>query len=358
MASETFEQRIERACRDKEIPGILLVGDDREGNFRYEEVFGNRSLKDPSKGDPMTKDATMWMASCSKFPTSVAVMQCVERGQLSLDDDVTGLLPELKGLPILTKFDEGDTQPTITENTKPITLRQLLTHSSGITYDIFSPTMTRYRIAVDKYTPTLDIKIPLTEALKYPLVFEPGTSWESGGTTPFGTAADPEAPVEYTENWGWSRDMSDCSGGAGLFGNVIDYQKLLHSICADDGKLLKKETVDYMFQDHLSAASKAVFNKTLENPALREILGGGVMAGMEITHGLGGMIFLKNVDGGRRAGTIAWGGYPNLLWFCDRKAGLSGIAGSQMVPSGDPKFNRLFALWEQELYKRAGKGKL
>lgn len=68
----------------------------------------------------------MWMASCSKFPTSVAVMQCVERGQLNLDDDVTGLLPELKGLPILTKFDEGDTQPTMAENTKPITLRSVV----------------------------------------------------------------------------------------------------------------------------------------------------------------------------------------------------------------------------------------
>ncbi|TVY48205.1 Acyltransferase [Lachnellula occidentalis] len=303
MASETFEQRIERACRDKEIPGVLMVADDNEGNFRYEQVFGNRSLKDPSKSDPMTKDATMWMASCSKLPTTVAVMQCVERGQLNLDDDVTGLLPELKGLPILVKFDEGDTQPIMAERTKPITLR-------------------------------------------------------SGGMTPFGTAADPEAPVEYTENRVYSLDMSECSGGAGLYGNVIDYQKLLHSICADDGKVLKKETVDYMLQDHLSAASKAVFNKRLEDPAMREILGGGVMAGMEITHGLGGMIFLKDVEGGRSAGTIAWGGYPNLLWFIDRKAGLSGVAGAQVIPAGDPKFNRLFALWEQELYKKFGEGKL
>ena len=74
----------------------------------------------------MTKDATMWMASCSKFPTSVAAMQCVERGQLNLDDDVTGLLPELKGLKILAKFDEGDALPTMAENTKPITLRSVV----------------------------------------------------------------------------------------------------------------------------------------------------------------------------------------------------------------------------------------
>jgi len=183
-------------------------------------------------------------------------------------------------------------------------------------------------------------------------------SVRSGGITPFGTAVDPEAPVEYTADRVFGLNMPDCSGGAGLYGNILDYQNLLHSICADDGKILKKETVDYMFQDHLTAASKAVFNKRLEDPALRETLGGGMMTGMEITYGLGGMIFLKDVEGGRRAGTMAWGGYPNLLWFCDRKAGLSGIAGAQVVPAGDPKFNRLFALWEQELYKKAGKGKL
>jgi CubicO group peptidase (beta-lactamase class C family) len=55
-------------------------------------------------------------------------MQCVERGLLNLDDDVTGLLPELKGLKIMTKFDEGDALPTIVENTKPITLRLVVPH--------------------------------------------------------------------------------------------------------------------------------------------------------------------------------------------------------------------------------------
>jgi CubicO group peptidase (beta-lactamase class C family) len=74
----------------------------------------------------MTKDSTMWMASCSKFPTSIAAMQCVERGLLRLDDDVTGILPELKGLKILTKFDKGDAEPTLVENTKPITLKSVL----------------------------------------------------------------------------------------------------------------------------------------------------------------------------------------------------------------------------------------
>jgi CubicO group peptidase (beta-lactamase class C family) len=74
----------------------------------------------------MAKDSTMWMASCSKFPTTIAAMQCVERGLLQLDDDVTEILPELKGLKVLSKFDEGDAEPTLVENTKSITLKSVL----------------------------------------------------------------------------------------------------------------------------------------------------------------------------------------------------------------------------------------
>lgn len=65
------------------------------------------------------------MASCTKLVTTIAVMQCVERGLLNLDEDVTGILPELKDLPILTGFEEvdGKDKPILVENTKPITLR-------------------------------------------------------------------------------------------------------------------------------------------------------------------------------------------------------------------------------------------
>lgn len=96
------------------------------GKFRYEKAFGYRTLKDPSKPDPMQIDATMWMASCTKLVTSIAAMQCVERGQLTLDGDVTGILPELKDIKILTGFNQGSDGkdiPILVKNTKPITLR-------------------------------------------------------------------------------------------------------------------------------------------------------------------------------------------------------------------------------------------
>lgn len=124
MATETFEQRIERACKDLEIPGLVMVAGDREGKF-YEKAIGNRSLKD-GKPDPMPLDAVMWFASCTKLVTSVAVMQCVEKGLLNLDDDVSTILPELKDMDVLIGFEndaDGKEKPILKKNTKTITLR-------------------------------------------------------------------------------------------------------------------------------------------------------------------------------------------------------------------------------------------
>ena len=69
----------------------------------------------------MPIDATMWLASCTKIITVVAVMQCVEKGLLNLDVDVTTILPELKGRNILKGFENG--KPVLVPSTKTITLR-------------------------------------------------------------------------------------------------------------------------------------------------------------------------------------------------------------------------------------------
>lgn len=128
MANETFEQRVERACKDLEIPGLVMVAGDREGKFYYEKAIGNRSLKN-GKPDPMPLDAVMWLASCTKLITAVAVMQCVEKGLLKLDDDVSTILPELKDMDVLVGFEngvDGKEKPILKKNSKVITLRYVL----------------------------------------------------------------------------------------------------------------------------------------------------------------------------------------------------------------------------------------
>ena len=89
-----------------------------KGKFTYENAFG---LKSPT--EKMTLDSTFIMASCTKLMTSICVLQCVERGQIGLDDDVSTVLTELKDVQILAGFDEKTGKPILLNKTNIITIR-------------------------------------------------------------------------------------------------------------------------------------------------------------------------------------------------------------------------------------------
>ncbi|KAI9047250.1 hypothetical protein LZ554_008703 [Drepanopeziza brunnea f. sp. 'monogermtubi'] len=410
-----FEKKMQEAVDSRLIPGAVLVAGDREGKFRFEKAFGYRSLKNPASPDPMQLDATMWLASCTKLVTTVAAMQCVERGLLSLDEDVTGVLPELKDIQILTGFEEvgGKDSPVLVKNTKTITLRHLLTHSSGLSYDFFNPVLMRYRKWQGK-SPDMSVKLDMKQAFTLPLLFAPGESWDygvgidwagwmvervngnvtledyihrniwvplgvtsfsfspkknpavlrkmtdmsqrEGGLNKFGTTAKPDGKVVHTDNMIWNMESRGYSGGAGGYGAPLDYQKMLHSILADGGKLLKKGTVDEMFKPQLASASKQQLMELMKIPEVNNTFGGHPL-GTEVNFGLGGLLLMEDVVG-RKRGTMTWGGYPNLIWFVDRLGDMSGIYGSQINPPGDPKTIELFTAWSEEIYRKVGKLKL
>ncbi len=180
-----------------------------------------------------------------------------------------------------------------------------------------------------------------------------GMSERSGGIDPmFGIAQDPEGKVEFTENMIWNPETPGCQGGAGDYGSPREYQLMLASLCANDGKILKKETVDEMFKPQLSAEASASLNMKLAIPELNQVYG-GMPLGTKADWGLGGMLNMQDIPGRRRKGSLTWGGYPNLVWFCDRVGGMSGMYGSQINSPGDAKTIHLFGLWETELYKNA-----
>lgn len=125
MASAiTFEDKIQASIAAKTIPGCILTATSKHGDhgrINYTKAFGPFDVGD-YEGKPMDVDAPMTIMSCTKFMTSVAVMQCVERGILDLDEDVVKLLPEFKDKEIIAGFDEGGA-PVMKKNTKPLTLR-------------------------------------------------------------------------------------------------------------------------------------------------------------------------------------------------------------------------------------------
>jgi CubicO group peptidase (beta-lactamase class C family) len=87
----------------------------------------------------------MWIASCTKLMTAVAVLQCVEKGLLHLDDDISTILSEWKDPRILVGFfDDATGAPILEKATKTITLRMLLTHQSGMGYTFTDPKLEQF----------------------------------------------------------------------------------------------------------------------------------------------------------------------------------------------------------------------
>lgn len=93
----------------------------------------------------------MWIASCTKLMTAISVIQCVDKGLLSLDDDISSVLPEWKTRQVLVGFEEGTGKPILREAKNTITARMLLTHHSGMGYPFMSSNLQQFH----KYQKTI-----------------------------------------------------------------------------------------------------------------------------------------------------------------------------------------------------------
>ena len=147
----------------EELAGAVALVASKDKVLAVEAVgFADRVAKQPMKAD-----ALFWIASQSKPITAVAVMMLVDEGKLRLDDPVEKYLPEFKG----QRLDAGkgaDGKPALKAPAHPITVREVLSHTSGLPF----------KSAVEQ--PTLD-GLPLRDAVasyaKTPLTFEPGTKY-------------------------------------------------------------------------------------------------------------------------------------------------------------------------------------
>lgn len=129
----------------------------------------------------------------------------------------------------------------------------------------------------------------------------------------FGFAENPDAKVVYTEDTVWDLKTKHCHGGAGGFGSVLDYQKLLQSLCANDGKVLKPSTVDELFKPQLTDATRASLEEKRAISFLNDGFG-GMPQRIRADYGLGGLLNLDPLPY-RNVGSLSWAGYPNLhVW--------------------------------------------
>jgi CubicO group peptidase (beta-lactamase class C family) len=352
----------------------------------YQGAFGRRALPD---GAAMTSDTVFWIASMTKAVTSAAAMQLVEAGKLALDDPIAETLPELAAPQVLEGFDAAG-EPRLRPARRPITLRQLITHTAGFCYPIWNADIARY---VQK-TGIPEVASCRNAALALPLTFDPGERWDYGINIDWvGKAVErasgerlgayfarhlfaplgikdtqfkltPEhrarlaamhargedgalAPIPFEVEQEPEFEM----GGGGLYSTAADYlafaQMFLNDGRAADGaQVLKPETVQLMAENAIGELNVRLLQTAM--PASSN--DAEFFPGMVKKWGLGFMITTKAVPGGRAAGSLAWAGLGNTYFWIDPRNSVAGVILMQLLPFADTKALALFDRFEKAVY--------
>src|SRR5262249_40467726 len=139
VATAGIDRTLTEAVSSGKVPGVVGLATNGRGMI-YSGAYGVRRLAQPQA---MTVDSVFWIASMTKAATTVAAMQMVEQGKLKLDQPASEILPDLASAQVLEGFDAAGA-PRLRPAKRPITLRQLLTHTAGFTYDTFNANTGRY----------------------------------------------------------------------------------------------------------------------------------------------------------------------------------------------------------------------
>ncbi len=165
-----------RHVAEKKIPGAAgLIA--RRGKIAYQEAFG---MADVEAGKPMRLDTIHRIYSMTKPVTSVAVMMLYEEGKFQLNDPVAKYLPEFAKMQVaITENDPQTGKPTLktAPAKRPVTVRDLLRHTAGLTYGFFSDTLVDQEYRKARILSDLNLAEFVTNLSKIPLLQEPGTRW-------------------------------------------------------------------------------------------------------------------------------------------------------------------------------------
>jgi methyl acetate hydrolase len=373
----SFEQAFAKA----DLPGAVGMIVDRDGT-RYTRGLG---VADVETGAAMDEDTICQIASMTKALVSVAAMQLVEDGRLTLDAPIGEVLPALADPQVLTGFDDAG-QPTLRPAVRPITLRHLLTHTAGFGYFFIHPQVLQYFGAVGAPAPGS------LASIRMPLLYDPGERWEYSVATDWVgqavEAASERRLGDYMTEHVFSplgmtrtafRDALPAGaakvharlpqggfktlptfmgggefdgGGGGITGSAADYARFVRMILRggelDGVRLLKAETVAEMARNQVAPLRAGAFGSVMPNltPA------SDPFPDQHTGWGLGFQIVPEHGPDGRSPGSLSWSGIFNSHFWIDPAAGLGGVFMSQLSPFRDPGALAAFGALEQMAYGR------
>jgi CubicO group peptidase (beta-lactamase class C family) len=361
-----------------DVPGVVALVVDRD-RVLYHEAFGKMNV---AGNVPMVKDTIFRIASMTKAVTSVGVMQLVEQGKVGLDDDVAKFLPRLRNPQVFSKVDEKAGTYVTQPAKRPITIRQLLTHTSGIGYSWSDRGLA---IAQKKTGATNDSELPL--------VNEPGAQFTYGASTrvlgeviekvsgqridayldthilgPLGmrdttftvprekyarvVTVHQKANNAITETQNPTPIPATIRGDGGLFSTAADYsrfvQMMLNRGQLDGVRILKESTVDEMSRNQ--TGSVKVRLQPTADPLRSKPYPMGVG---EDVWGLGFQIAAPKTPNPwmRSPGSLSWAGINNTFYWIDPQKQVGAVLLMQLLPFYDEAALRVLQGFEERVYR-------
>jgi CubicO group peptidase (beta-lactamase class C family) len=365
-----------------DVHGLVATAANRSGPI-YRGAAGVRTAGGQAE---MTTDTMFRIASMTKMVTTTAALQLHERGRLDLDTPVAELLPEFDDLQVLEGID-GEA-PRLRPAAGRATVRQLITHTSGLSYWFWNADIDRWQ----ELTGTPDILSGSAAAFGAPLVTDPGSRFEYGINTDWlgrvvetvsgrtldaywqANVFDPldmrdttvrmtdeqrsrSTPVHLRDDAGspvpsdidWEQQPTFWAGGHCLYSTPLDYlrfqQMLLGGGELDGERILQRSTVDAAFTDQLG---------DLEFPArirtARPDLSADFVTGPGWKWGYGLLLSTAPQPGMRAPGSGSWAGIYNTHFWVDPAGGITAALYAQSLPFVEPRVYRPYRDFERALY--------
>ena len=378
-AGMTTETELVQAIESAGLAGATAMIVDKDG-VRFSGAWGQANVE---AGTPMQLDTICQIASMTKAIVSVAAMQLVEQGKLTLDGPIGDVLPELATAQVLTGFDDDGT-PQLRPAKRPITLRHLLTHTAGFGYHFV-------QIEVLQYLQATGMPAPGSMGnYTTPLLFDPGEKWEYGvGTdwvgfaiaaasgmtlgsylekrifeplgmtdTAFRQTMPDGAAAVHTRGPDGGLDVLSInlgsgevqSGGGGLSSTTPDYGRFLRMILRggelDGARIVSAETIAEMSRNQIGELRAGYMGTAI--PEIAQPY--DTFPDQHTGWGLGFLINPDALEGRRSANSLAWAGIFNSYYWIDPTKSVAGVFISQLSPFGDPGALTAFETLERMAY--------
>jgi CubicO group peptidase (beta-lactamase class C family) len=293
---------IKNEIATNKIPGAIMMIQ-RQGKTVY---FSSVGVRDPDTKEPMTPDTIFRIYSMSKPITTVAAMMLVEEGKLQLDEPLSKYIPAFANVKVGVekKGEDGAMGLELVPARRPITIQDLMRHTSGLTYGFFGEGLVKKAYVDAKLNAEDPDNAEFAERIaKLPLAYQPGTTWDYSQSTdilgrvievvsgkslyqfekerlldPLGMkdttfyVTDPAKkslvaePFPNDRTIGNNSVMGDPrlaqkweSGGGGMVSTINDYsrfaQMILNGGTLEGRRYLSPKTIAYMGSNHIGLAS-------------------------------------------------------------------------------------------------------